>query len=518
VFSKVFLAVLGSCIIGYLCLKMKKKPVVTAIFCLLALSLIGQTVQHSLTQARCFRYKHWFYVYGYEQRREELSFRCFSYDAQLNLKDSATFDLGKCNANQFLDINHDTVHDVLSFYFQKADQKNLATLCRLDSNLRLIASAQRLDASHINSLTSFGEDHYRDRNSLYTITSAKSDTNNEKQFYLSKYSLKAVDKPFEYDFKWQFPFDRQYIHRASILFSDASMVLVHVHVSDGAKQGQWLLWIDARKGNLLKARKINPKGDTRHFLCGTVLINPRDKSICIAGSIIPENTIDFKKNLADFNGLAKTHSLFLISLDSLGDITMRAERVLPLPTGKDHGTLHLKLRSLAKTGGNSFTLWGDLYEEQAAGNMQYFSSWLLSLAVDEQILNIKSSAVYPIRKLIPDLINPASGRTFTSYGKLLLKTPSDYDRFLLAPAKTDVVSSYRTDAKGQPALLLKKMNGNGTQTTWQKVYTNDKGLVVAPVLLTVKGEYTALFPSEKRYILFKSNSVLNQYELNTGEW
>lgn len=495
---------------------MVKKLVVTAIFCTLAATGSGQLIQHALLRARCLHYKQRLYVYGFEQRQEQLSFRCFSYSKALKPLDSADFSLGSQKAEQYLDISQDTLHDVLNFYFQKADLKNLVTLCRLDSMLRPVASASDLDANHINAITAFCEEHYRDKNSLYTITTAEEDSSG-RQFYLSKYSLKAMNKPFEYDFKWQFPFERKNIHRATILFSDASAVLLYVHVNDGLKKGQWLLRIDATNGSLIKAVKLNPKGDSRHFLCGAVSLDRRDKSISIAGSILPAAMIDFKKSRADFKTLPTTYSLFLVCVDSLGEISARTEKALSLPVGKGNAPLHPKVRSFIKTDKNNYDLWADLYEEQQPGTFCYYSSWSLRLRMENEALTITPSVVYPVPKLIPDLLKTPAGRNYSNYGKLYLKSVSDYDKLLYQPAPNPVVAGSWHDAKGLPVLLLRKVTSPGGQSNWMKVYSNEKGAAVIPAFPVAKGQSAGLLLTGKGYILFGSDDAKHQFQLSAGE-
>jgi hypothetical protein len=44
------------------------------------------------------------------------------------------------------------MHDVLNFYFQLANQKNVVSLLRVNDSLKQIATAENYDANHINSL------------------------------------------------------------------------------------------------------------------------------------------------------------------------------------------------------------------------------------------------------------------------------------------------------------------------------------------------------------------------------
>ena len=194
----------------------------------------SQIVKQSLLLANSFTLRESIYVYGYNQDKANLNFKCYLYSSQLQLKDSAIFELGKHTPSDFLEISTDTMHHVLNFYFQLANQKNTVTLLRLNDSLQKITSTENYDANHINSLTAFDDETFYYKNDLYVIR-----TNTDslgKQFYLSKYVVKTMQKPFEYDYKWQFAFERKYIHRASVVYADTQQVIVYAHVFDGLKK------------------------------------------------------------------------------------------------------------------------------------------------------------------------------------------------------------------------------------------------------------------------------------------
>ena len=484
-----------------------------AIFIAFNLSVSGQNVQRSLLRAASCFYKQRVYVYGYEQGRDGLLFRCFSYNTSLQAQDSATYLLGKYKPEQYLDISQDTVHDVLNFYFQKADQKNRVSLCRLDSSLKTICTSNDYDANHINSLIAFGDEHYYDKTSLYVITNREDSSG--RQFYLSKYALKAMDQPFEYDFKWQYAFERKHIQHATVIAADPNQVIIYVHVNEGPKKGQWILRVNARNGNLIKGTKLSAKNDERHYLYSKAFYTTADKSLDIAGSIYPPGMIRFKEGTSDFKNLASTHQLFLIRIDSLGEITTRFEKTLPLAAtavkpGASIASLHVKIRTLTRQADNTYLMWADLYEHKQPKEFWYSNSWQIKLSPAEEGFRISSSSLYPLAKLVPDLINPTPGNT---YGKVFLKSAADYDWFKYTVPQNPVLINTFMDAAGNPILLLKKVNVLSGQKSYLELFTGKKGPESKTLLSSAKGQNSGIYPLGNAILCFTTDAAARVFEL-----
>lgn len=487
-----------------------------AIFIAFIIPVFGQSVQRSLLRAASCFYKQRVYVYGYEQGQDGLVFRCFSYNSSLQAKDSAEYKLGKYSAEQYLEISQDTIHDVLNFYFQKADQKNRVSLCRLDSTLKTICTIADYDANHINSLTAFGEEHYYDKTRLYVITNREDSSG--RQFYLSQYALKAMDQPFEYDFKWQYAFERKHIQHATIIAADPNQVIMYVHVNDGVKKGQWILRVNARNGSLIKGTKLGPKNDERHFLYSNSFYNAADKSLDIVGSIYPSGMLHFKDGNSDFKNLSSTHQLFLIHLDSLGEITTRFEKTLPLPApaakpGATVTSTHFKIRTFTKQADNTYLLWADLYEAKQPKELWYSNSWQIKLNAVEGNFSIKTSSLYPLPKLVPDLINPTSGNT---YGKVFLKSAADYDWFKYTNPQNPVLLHTSTDAAGNPILLLRKVNILNGQRSYLEIFAGKKGAESKTLLSSAKGQNSAIYPLGNSILFFTTDAAGRSFELKPG--
>ncbi|MES2131574.1 MAG: hypothetical protein V4506_04435 [Bacteroidota bacterium] len=475
--------------------------------------LYSQSVKRNLLSAGSCFYKQHIYAFGYEQRKESLVFKCFSYSANLQLKDSTEFSLGKHTSTDYLEISSDTIHNVLNFYFQLANQKNRVTLLRLDTTLKTICAVSDYDANHINSLTAFDDESYSSGKDLYLIkTNSDSAT---KQFYLSKYSVKAMDKPFEYDFKWQYAFERQYIHRATVVYADSNDVILYAHVNDGIKKGQWILRINAKTGTIKKGTKLSAKGDTRNFMYSKSLYNPTDKSIDVIGSIYPAGMIDFKNHTADFKTLSAAHQLFILQIDSAGEAVLRIEKPLPiiLPAKPGVATLplHFKVREFTKQADKSYNVIADLYEQTQPNIMCYSTSWNLSVIPKEEDYMIKAAPINSATKVIPDFISFTKGDT---YGKIYLKDMGDYDKFKYTNPLNPVVVKTATDNTGNLFYVLKKTNILNGKKVFNYVFSGKKGLENKVLLSTEKGQNVAIYFIDKAsYISFVCNAAQTEFEL-----
>lgn len=483
---------------------------------LVAAQLYGQSVKRSLLSAGSCFYKHHIYAFGYEQRKDLLVFKCYSYSGSLQLKDSTELSLGKHTSGDYLDISSDTLHNVLNFYFQLANQKNRVTLLRLDTTLKTVCAVSDYDANHINSLTAFDDESYSTGKELYLIKTNPDSAG--KQFYLSKYALKAMDKPFEYDFKWQYAFERQYIHRATVAYADSNEVILYAHVNDGLKKGQWLLRINAKTGTIKKGTKLSAKGDNRHFLYSKSLYNSVDKSIEVIGSIYPANMIDFKNRTADFKTLPAAHQLFILQIDSAGDVVTRIEKPLPVIVPVKPGTvalpLHFKVREFTKQADKSYSIIADLYEQTQPNTMCYVTSWNLSVVSAEEEYRINTAPINSAAKTIPDFISFTKGDT---YGKIYLKDMGDYDKFKYTRPLNQVVIKTATDNTGNLFYILKKTNILSGKKTFNYLFSGKKGLENKVLLSAEKSQNAGIyFTGKASYISFISNAGRTEFELKVN--
>ncbi len=483
------------------------------VFLVVSVQLFCQNVKRNLISANSCYYRHTIYTFGYEQKKDILFFKCISYSTDLQLKDSTEFALGKHLPADYLEISSDTLHDVLNFYFQLADQKNQVTLLRLNNALQKVCAVENFDANHVNSLAAFDDEKYIHHQDLYLIRTSADSLN--KQFYLSKYTVKAMDKPFEYDFKWQYAFERKNIHRASVIYANNQYVIIYAHVDDGLKKGQWILRLNAGTGDIVKGLKLNAKGDNRHYLYSKAIYDTVTKGLDIIGSIYPTAMIDFNRQSSNFSNLSVVHQLFLIQTDSSGEVTTRIEKPFPLPppkkTGSTFTSFHLKIREFAKQKDSSYTVWADLYEQAFPNIMAYYSSWRFTVVPKESDYIIKPSTFYASTKPLLNFISFAKG---DPYGKLYLNNAGDYDKFKYIKPTNPVVVKTGLDSLNNQFYILKKTDLLSGRKTFNYVFLGKKDLEKKLLFTSEKGQTINLYFMDKRtYISFITNVTGTEFEL-----
>lgn len=472
-----------------------------------------QTIKQNLLLANSLSFHQTIYTYGFIQDKSNLLFKCYSYNYQLQLKDSASYVLGAHTSADFLEITVDTLHNVLNFYFQLADQKNAVTLVRLNNKLEKITYAENYDANHINSLTVFDDEKYACNEDMY-IVRTQADSSG-KQFYLSKYHVKDMKKPFEYDYKWQYAFERKFIHRVSIVYSDSNQVVVYVNVFDGLKKGQWILRINAVTGQIIKGTKLSSKSDSRHFLLSNLIVDKKTKSIDVMGSVYDANMIDFKNNTSNFTNQSKSHKLFLVTIDSLGDVVTRAEKAFPLPiqTKSVNGlqSFHVKIREFKKLKDNNFEVWADIYEQSKPLVFCYYSSWHIDITKDGVDYTFTPSKFFISTSAIPNFINFTKGDT---YGKFILNNIGDYDKFKYQQPLSPFIITTGLDDLNNSFYILKKTDLMMVIKLYYHVYMGNKSLENKIILKSEQGQKANIyFYKKSNYISFTTNIANTEFEL-----
>lgn len=497
---------------------MGKNKYIISILLVVSSLLKAQLVKQNLLLASTFSFHHNIYVYGYENpiakgSKANLIFKCYSYNYQLQKKDSILFDLGKHTPADYLEISVDTLHDVVNFYFQLANQKNVVSLLRVNDSLQKITSAENYDANHVNSLTAFDDEKFAYHQDMYIIRT--NIDSGGKQFYLSKYHVKDITKPFEYEYKWQFAFEREYIHRATVVFADSMHVIVYAHVFDGLKKGQWILRIDATNGEIIKGTKLSAKGDTRYFLMSNIIVNTKSKNVDVIGSIYEANMIDFKNKTQNFTNQSKAHKLFLVNIDSTGEVTTRAEKQFPLPiqTKSVEGlkSFHVKVREFKKLKDNNFNVWIDIYEQSKPLQFCYYSSWHVDIAPDDVDYAFTPSKFLISTAAIPGYISFEKGDT---YGKFILNDISEYDKFKYQKAQNPFVITTEIDDLGNSQYLLKKTTLMTATKSYNYITMGKKGLENKVILKSEQGQKANIYFYKKNgYISFTTNTANTEFEL-----
>jgi hypothetical protein len=327
-----------------------------------------------------------------------------------------------------------------------------------------------------------------------------------------------MDKPFEYDYKWQFAFERQYIYRVSIIYADTNQVMVYAHVFDGLKKGQWILRINAHTGEIIRGTKLTAKGDTRYFLMSNFIIDKKSKSIDVIGSIYDANMLDFKNKTSNFTNQAKNHKLFLVTIDSLGDVVNRVEKTFPLPiqTKTQIGlqSFHLKIREFTKNADGSYSIWSDIYEQSQPNVFSYYSSWQFNMIPNDVDYEVVRTPFSISTKAILNFTSFTKGDT---YGKFILNDIGEYDKFKYKKPLNEVVIKTGLDDLNNAFYVLKKTDILSAKKIYYYVYMGKKGLENKIIFKSEQGQHIDVFFTGKTsYISFITNIGNTDFELKVN--
>lgn len=499
--------------LSFILVDMKKIIGIICCFFYYTYTLLAQSVSGQLMQANVFCFHQKMYVYGYTQDNAQLNFKCYAYDYKLTPTDSITYALGKATPADYLEISTDTIHQVLNFYFQLANQKNKVEVLRTTDSLKLICTLKDIDVTRINAITAFDNEKYVCGNNIYVIRASNDSTGAE--FYLSKYELKNINTLFEYDFKWQFPFERQFIHRASVVYANSQWVLVYVNVIDGVKKGQWILKVNAQNGQLIKGTKLSAKGDERQFLLSSINVDTTLKQIDVLGSIYEPNMLNFSSGTYNFTNQSKAHKLFLVTIDSIGDVLNRTENPFPLPiqTKSVEGlkSFHTQVRTFKKLKDNSYEAWLDIYEQSKPLTFCYYSSWFITITPNDAGYTFTPSKFFISTKAIPNYITFAKGDVF---GKFILSSIKDYDRFKYQKAVNSFITFTDIDDLGISNYVLVKRDLMKATKSYNYIFSGKKGLENKVLLKSEQGQKASLFfIGKKQYVSFLTDVTNQQFEL-----
>ncbi|PBQ30729.1 hypothetical protein CNR22_02720 [Sphingobacteriaceae bacterium] len=357
----------------------------------------GQVKTFGLSKANSQLFGSNLYVYGIKQNG---SFCIYKLDFKPEILDSITVETSKGAADNYLQCWSDTLHGFLNIYLQKKEKKDLS-IYRLTKRFELIAKIENTEIARLNNTSLFSAETFYFNNSVYSIK-AETDTSG-KQFYLNKYSLKSTTENFDYTFKWQFPFERKNIHSAHIFYATKMYVYLYVNVFGGLKTGQWLLKLEAETAKLIKATKINDKGDSGSYLFGEFLVDKTSNSIQFIGQKLKDAEINYKEN--KFNPASNFLILYSFQIDSLGDISGRQEFKVPVSdlksskpgSKKDLSYYMLKILKPLKNEGGDILFTGDLYKTNK-GNPCYLYSNTLTFCLkpaEENLFTLDKNTIQP---------------------------------------------------------------------------------------------------------------------------
>jgi hypothetical protein len=451
----------------------------------------------------------------------EAGFKIFKFSPNLANVDSLHINLGKEKADAYLEITADTLHNFLNFYLQKGiSSKSKASLIRLNDSLKIVTRADNIDVTKVNSLTSFEDEKYIFNNSVYLVRTTEDSLG--KQFYLNKFDVSDLKKPFEYNQKWQFPFEKRHIKTAHVFYADTQLVMIYVHVSTGEKTGQWILRLNSKSGELIKGSKLNPKGDKRHFLFSGFHYDRKNKQLLALGSIYTPQQISFENNTFNFTGLNKQNSFFFVMIDSLGEVTQREEKAVPLPIppnpkSKQVYFYHLKPREIIKKSDGEYKIYCNLYKSTGQELVfLYETGWIINLTLSEMIVDLVPEKLFMNLSTLPNFLSTDPKEI---NGKFDLKTIAEFDKMLYSWPLADVEKFVGKDDLSNPKWILNRTDIKSTNTTFYLVKSGQKGLEHKVLLENTKYNRPSVYRiSNEKLILFNPSLDNSAFEITVQAW
>ena len=355
------------------------------ILCLLSVFLAqplfrAQSKTFSLSHATAISYKQHVYCAGIKQKHVYL-FRC---NNQLQVIDSAAHALSSGDAQEYLQINADTLHDFLNVYVQKKNTKRL-DIFRFNQDLTLHSHIQDVEVARLNNQSITGGQHLFYRDLVFVMKHAP-DSSGE-QYFLNAYRLKSDKENFDYQFLWQYPFERKHIQYIKLLKADSIQVLLFVKIFKGPKTGHYFLKVDAKNGHLVKVVKLR-EGPETQLMPPTVYENSADKRLYLYGQLFNGKQYKPAQNMLS-NVSASVGLMYVLVIDSMQEVLSRKEFNLPikdvLAGNQKSGLIYLvKSTNIARTSGGNLALSVDVYKQASNAPLcfYYAHSQVVGMAYD----------------------------------------------------------------------------------------------------------------------------------------
>lgn len=420
----------------------------------LACGLRGQTLTLNLAQASCQMFKGHLYCYGISNASANSALKIYKLDARLKLLDSISIEGTHYKATELLRLYSDTLHGQVNIYVPKKEKKAL-DVYHFSGQPALLTKAEDVEVARLNNTSLFSAETYFFNNTVYSVK-----TNSDSsglQFYLNKYELKKNVPNFDYEFIWQYPFERKNVHSARILFADSKNIFLYVTISTGAKAGQWLLKINTL-GKLVKGTKLNGPGEHDYYALPAVLEDKSTRSLWLGGQKLNQTQIDCGTGKLNIDKTNQA-SLYLIEIDSLEEVVQRHEFKVPITevkngTKKVNAGFLFRVNKLVKKSDNSVVLVADIYRSNGEPLCYFYSS-------GQEFNIVKNDEKFTLAKTTISA-NPDIERFYLNNdkldmnGRICIDSAARFERLFHLEPVLPVKLAFKTDELGNPSWLLKK--------------------------------------------------------------
>lgn len=311
------------------------------------------------------------YTFGYIEDGKNLVLKVQRLSAALVVEKEVSVELGTKTCGDLYGIQADTIHGYLNLMLQEVNNDKTCRILRYDKSLRQVADIPNADVTRVNTFTAYDKEvsYYKDE--LYLVRPFSKDSVNH--FYLKKHVLKSKTTVFEYTSGWQVNFGNQMYHRCHIIRTDSAFVYLYVDVIKGSKQGQWILFIDTKYGEIIHAECLNKDNEGYVFLYGGHFYDTKTGSLCVAGYKLKKSQVALDYTKVDLAlGAAKTAPVFICTFDSSGFVKERMDNFVSVPPDvareKEFKQYLFKINKL-QYGNNQYSILTELVGSPGTGNV-----------------------------------------------------------------------------------------------------------------------------------------------------
>lgn len=275
-------------------------------------------------------FKQHFYLISYKEEGNSLYLFVEQLAENLSKTKEYQLSLGNAKCAGFYSPQVDTLHDYINISVQQLDNAKTTRVVRLNTKLALVADLPNSVITRVNTFTAFETEYLYAKKNLYVVRPLSKDS--AHKYILQQYTLKDETKLFEYNAGWQLNFAKQSYHRCHIIAANETFVYIFATVLDGTKKGQWLLFIDPIKGEILHSERLNDENEGFTFLYGNHAYNSETKDLAVVGYKLNAKQVSTDYSKLDLTiGKTKLFPVFICTFDSSGFVKERTDNFIPVP-------------------------------------------------------------------------------------------------------------------------------------------------------------------------------------------
>lgn len=496
---------------------MKNKILHTFYLCFTLVNLSAQIKLLDLKKANCQLFKGQLYAFGLTSTKTTDVFSIYKFNSQFSITDSVQIEISKKPNETYLQIHSDTLHNFLNIYLQKENQNTVQVL-RFDPQLKLLCSLPAIDVARLNNTSLFDSDVLHFNEEVYSVKIIGDSSG--KQFYINKFKLVSSEKNFDYKMSWQFPFERKNVQQAHLIYINKKHVYVYVDVSQGIKKGQWLLKLNALNGQLIKASKINDKGETNTYFFGNHYFDMGNQSLHLIGMQLSEAQYNFEKNILKIEDLAYT-SMYHLELDSLGDIQDKQIFKIPIilmtsGAKKISSSTFLKINTLKKNVEGKLVFQGDVFKSTGGSKcFFYVNSIPFSLSYTETGFVMDKNTI-TANKMIEDYYFVKDRLDMN--GRMCADSLSQFSKLVYQNPSMPVKLGFKSDSENNSLYLLNKHSFNKNNVNYSVLSPVKKIYQLSGIEDIAEHKFPGIsFLSKDQYVIFHQSED-QKFQLKLYTW